>query len=45
MLDSMDKIVSFSIVLGSKKESKFEIDFKMPLINLASSLFISLDKN
>ena len=45
MLDSMDKMASFSIMLGSKRESKFEIDFKMPLINLASSLFTSLDKN
>ena len=45
MLDSMDKIASFSTMLGSKKESKFEIDFKIPLINLASSLFISLDKD
>ena len=45
IVDSMDKMASFSIMLGSKRESKFEVDFKMPLINLALSLFTSLDKN
>ena len=45
ILGNIDKIASFSISLESKHESKFETDLKTPFINLASSLFISLDKN
>ena len=45
ILDNIDKIASFSILLGSKNESKFETDLETPFINLASSLFTSLDKN